>query len=575
MAEKPTMPFLVVVETQKVKSYLFASPIMRETRGASARMDWLNRKMIMELLEKQYAGEFEKIYLGGGSGRILFRNEPKALEFKDKVVELYRKETVNARVSVEVLRRLDGENFADWMRRGVAQSQRNKLGRIEGVPVLAGRWIMPCTSCGTEPAEHLLSHFGEHRLCRSCMLKREEIDKHLYVKIKEGESYKPRCLKSPQILTMRYTKEFVFVTLGESIKNKKGMETVLPQTFNSIGDRSKPANYMGLIYADGNRMGETVKKMAKQYQEEDKIKQAYAAFSEIVDQATREAAVEAVLKNLDCQDTDSHEGKAKYVPAEFIMAGGDDLVLAVPAHNALETAIDFMKMYQEKTKSLQKERVDKQALSEPFAPDGLTTSAGVVIAHAHYPVSDLMTMAGDLMKIAKKKAVKSDVQTGTVDFMILSESNSERAKYRRNTEYFSQSMGDEPEIRRTERPYTASDASRLVDTIRAFKRSRVPRTKIKALYPAVFRSSLQARFDSLRILHRLKTAGFLEPEKPLGEFANSFSHFPFREQAREGEKAVWTSPITEIVELYDFIRPADKANQAPENVAPETEASHA
>ena len=35
--------YLAVIETQRVKGYLFASPILRETRGASLLLGRLNR----------------------------------------------------------------------------------------------------------------------------------------------------------------------------------------------------------------------------------------------------------------------------------------------------------------------------------------------------------------------------------------------------------------------------------------------------------------------------------------------------------------------------------------------------
>jgi hypothetical protein len=160
------MRFLVVIETQKVKSYLFASPFMRETRGASVLLDLLNRRKIKEILKTHYHSRHEEIYLGGGSGRVLFDVKDDADGFRRKVLELYRTETTNARVAVEIVERkklqneLQDESFAAWVRRGVGQTQQEKYGRVEGVPLPAGRWIRPCTSCGVEPAEAVRREHG-------------------------------------------------------------------------------------------------------------------------------------------------------------------------------------------------------------------------------------------------------------------------------------------------------------------------------------------------------------------------------------------------------------------------------
>ncbi len=548
MKENSNMRFLVVIETQKVKSYLFASPLMRETRGASVLLDLLNRKKTKEILQ-EFSASCEEVYLGGGSGRILFENKGEAERFKNEVLNLYRVQTINARVSVEIVERerLDREEpFLEWMRRGVRESQKNKMGRIEGVPVLAGRWIRPCTSCGSEPAEKTLFEHDQHLLCQACLVKREEVNK-LY-KATKLPKRGDRILGSVSHLQYEYTDNFIFTTLAKANEDA-GFQVFLPQDFNEIGHVSKPSNYMGFIYADGNRMGEVVKKLGEMFPNDNDAKKAYRAFSEIVDQATREAAVEAVLNVVDLQEWVSEEGvMSRFIPAEFIMAGGDDLMLAVPSHNALDVATLFMEKFQEKTKMLQ----NQYELSELFAESGLTTSAGVIIAHTHYPISDLMTLAGELMKIAKEEAAKQEkgCETGTLDFLVLTESGSESAKHRRR-EYMKNSLSG-LKIKLTERPYTTAGAQYLLKTIRDLKESNIPRTKLKALYSVLFQSPLQAQFDALRIKERLKATGDITENGSLHQLISYLNVFPFRKHKHDVN--IWTTPLTEIVELYDFIQ---------------------
>jgi hypothetical protein len=568
MKDTNLMRFLWVIETQKVKSYLFASPIMRETRGASVLLDLLNRKKTKEILKTSDLRDYEIVYLGGGTGRILFRREEDAKKFKNEVLNIYRQKTVNARVSVEIVPREDDESFTEWMSRGVRQSQQNKLGQSKGVPILAGRWIQPCTSCGLEPAEKILHEHGEQRLCRACLLKRQEISNHLYKEIKPGK--KQKWLLSPASnLSKHYTDQFIFTTLAQHVENSN-YEVYLPQDFDDIGRVSRPSNYMGFIYADGNRMGEVVKNLGEKITDEEEVKIAYKAFSEIMDQATREAAVEAVWEVVDIKKDD----KFRFVPAEFIMAGGDDLMLAVPGHNALDVAILFMEKFQKRTIELQREYKGKKQLSEYFADVGLTTSAGVVIAHAHYPVSDLMGLAGELMKIAKIKAAHlaetKKEQTGTLDFMILTEAGSESIKDRRKVEY-TRSSNSGLEIRLTERPYTTAEARWLLTTIRALKNSKVPRSKLKALYPVLFQGPMQAQFDALRIKERLKITGDLKRSAPLKKLVTSILPiFPFREH----DDNSWSTPLTEIIELYDFIQPGKDESTMNNDTLQEKEEDH-
>ena|SRR5918992_431175 len=137
---------LVVIETQRVKGYLFASPILRETRGASLLLDQLNRTETKRLLEN-YKGCSEKIYLGDGSGRILFESKDKAEEFAGRVRKLYREKTGNARVSVEVVKRDKKKNgqdksFPEWIARAVPSRRRTNWGGLKRFRrLLAGGFV--------------------------------------------------------------------------------------------------------------------------------------------------------------------------------------------------------------------------------------------------------------------------------------------------------------------------------------------------------------------------------------------------------------------------------------------------
>jgi hypothetical protein len=341
-----THPFnhLVVIETQRTKRYLFASPYMRETRGASLLLDRLNRLRTPSLLDTfgEAGRDFEVVYLGGGSGRVLFGSPELASRFRDELLRLYREETAAAQVAVELVERDDGERFADWMYRGVRLTQRRKLGARRASPAYWGRWVRPCTSCGQAPAEVLLIEHGRHQLCAAWESKRREIREALYPRIKPGKrGY--HALAPVEALRQRYTEKFVYTTLAQHCRDLGANRVFLPQDFSDIGDRSKPTNYMGFIYADGDGMGEIVKGLGSIANGEQGAKHAYAAFSEITDRATREAAVEAVVE----QVAPLKQGNDWTIPAEFILAGGDDLMLAVPADAALPVACAFLEKFQE------------------------------------------------------------------------------------------------------------------------------------------------------------------------------------------------------------------------------------
>lgn len=447
------------------------------------------------------------------------------------------------------------------MSRGVRESQSNKLARTEAVSFIAGRWIRPCSSCGVEPAcSHSRDVQGEHFLCLSCVRKQDAVAR-FYRDTKRNWG---RDVPLPAIVNLRGAHpDFILTTLVEKLQDDSGKElkVQLPQDLNQIADHSQPRNYIGFIYADGNRMGEAIKEIGRTFPKDEDVQQAYTAFSWIVDQATREAAIQAVISEIKIrQSTTPRQESALFVPAEFVLAGGDDLILVVPAHLALRVAAKFISLFQKYTKQLQERWKQSSKLLDYFAEKGLTTSAGVVIAHASYPASQLMDLAGGLLKLAKRKAAdlaekqrngeQGGSVEGTLDFMVLHSAGSERSVERRKVEYAT-SIGGGRAASLTERPYTATEMEKLLDRIAALKAAGAPRTKLKALYAALFQPALQAQFDALRIKERLKATGQLTEDSALTHVVNELPHFPFREDPTGG--GGWSTPLSELIELYDFI----------------------
>jgi CRISPR-associated protein Cmr2 len=243
------------------------------------------------------------------------------------------------------------------------------------------------------------------------------------------------------------------------------------------------------------------------------------------------------------------------VPAEFVMAGGDDLILIVPAHAALGVAERFITGFQEKSLRLQLAAVEARNLARPFSKAGLTTSAGVVISHASYPAVQLVDLAAELMKRAKRRAADLKGTTGTLDFMVVHEPGTESVK-RRRKEYEGTLPTGRP-VLRTERPCTVEESARLRRRILALKESDVPRGKLKALYASLFRNAVEAQYEAARIRERLVATGSLQKSEPLRELLEELPFFPFRESPRlqESPRGGWSTSLSELIEVYDFIHP--------------------
>jgi hypothetical protein len=129
---------------------------------------------------------------------------------------------------------------------------------------------------------------GTHFLCRSCWQKGEQV-KEFYRDVKRN-----RHIRIPLHKYALKTQwpHFVSQDLVLAIEKQYGsrVQVTLPQDLEQIAAHSRPSNYIGFIYADGNRMGETVKRIGTCFNDDQSAQQAYTAFSDIVDKATRRAA---------------------------------------------------------------------------------------------------------------------------------------------------------------------------------------------------------------------------------------------------------------------------------------------
>jgi len=106
------------------------------------------------------------------------------------------------------------------------------------------------------------------------------------------------------------------------------------------------------------------------------------------------------------------------------------------------------------------------------------------------------------------------------------------------------------QVARTERPYTVGEAKAFLQIIRNLKAEGFPRTKLKALYPVLFQKTMQAQFDAQRLRERIKTTGQMADAGQWQQLTLELDLFPFRRK----DKSNWTTPLSEIIELYDFIQ---------------------
>jgi hypothetical protein len=263
--------------------------------------------------------------------------------------------------------------------------------------------------------------------------------------------------------------------------------------------------YVGLVYADGNSMGRLVQELDSPA--------ACKTFSEVVDGSVREACYQAlgVACRHEIEAQRATPGTPRHLPADILLLGGDDLLVLVPADDALTFALDAMKKFEE---------ITRQHIADLPAGDGraffdrtlgsgkgLTLSCGVALAPAKYPFYLLLDLAEDLLASAKRGG-SGDADCGPywtpayADFHLVVGPAGADLEVIREEDY---RVGNRQARPRTLRPYRREKLEQLRGAAARVQKARLPSSKLQDLFDAALdprpaRAELHARelFGRLR-----------------------------------------------------------------------------
>ncbi len=140
-------------------------------------------------------------------------------------------------------------------------------------------------------------------------------------------------------------------------------------------------DWIAIIHADGNALGEVVEKVGSDSRK-------LSSFSQLLDEATKCAAQRA-YRNIECKDL----SEKNVLPIRPIVIGGDDLTVICRASLAVEFVKNYMRFFEEECYTKIKQR--------------LTACAGIAFTKSSYPFYFGYELAETLCGIAKKDA-KSD-----------------------------------------------------------------------------------------------------------------------------------------------------------------------
>ena len=376
--------FVIVVDTPSIKNYVFGTDPLNEVRGSSAWLDQLNRSEMEQCLHKHLGkGHVERVYANGGSAQFLIHGCERANVGAAcaSMVQHIREQTAGEVGVVYGIAPLSDEStYSDAVR--IAHFQLR--GQREFATCQRSAALIPiieeCHSASHLPA----SHDDENRFSQASYEKRQH-----------GSDARRHGLWAQW---MKHLAAHRQSWPSDEYWNKLRCESL-----TDIGDYSLWSDYIGLIYADGNDMGKIIKTLD--------LPETYRQFSRIVDESIQEACFTALNQVSESEIDNVQQAlkskkSFKSLPADILLLGGDDLLVALPADRALDFALKatetFQHLTQEKINALKNKKV-QEFFHEKLDDEGFTISCGVAIAKSNYPFYLLLDLAEELLKSAKKK----------------------------------------------------------------------------------------------------------------------------------------------------------------------------
>lgn len=468
--------FVIQIDIPSIKSYVFGTDPLNEMRGASALLDQLNRCEMGRVL-REHLGEsaVEQIYASGGAAqfRAQLCDQSEVEAACRSLVLRLRDQTggeVRAAYGVAPLGSDDSYREAVHLAHYRLRCQRE----FEGVRYSAATLpvVKECSSASHLPAACRVDWGMEGAALLSEASRR---------KVKAGQEARAGDLWYGW---MEYLRE------AGPWPKEESWSALRCKEITKVGESSSRHGYLGVVYADGNAMGRIVQALDRP--------DTCRHFSRIVDQSIRTACfsglaevtereVELIRKQAD-QHIAASPDATGVLPADILLLGGDDLLVALPADRALDFALhvssEFERLTRAEIASL-RDDVARQFFQERIGDRGFTISCGVAIARSAHPFYLLLDLAEQLQRNAKRAADAGgngsapDPNAARIDFHVIAGAASQSLERVWKETY---SVGTA--AARTLRPLTVAQLESLRTAVGELHGADFPRSKLHELEDA-------------------------------------------------------------------------------------------
>jgi len=343
------------------------------------------------------------------------------------------------------------------------------------------------------------------------------------------------------------------------------------RSLQEIGNGSN--GFVSFIYADGNNMGGYIQKI--------KSPEEYQSFSRDIFEATEQSVYRALAKhlkphkltNLSGKDNRKRNGKIIH-PFEIITIGGDDVLLIVPANQALVIAKtigeEFEKILCEKETyllPLSEQRNQPQDYNRYLkeAPEPslcrLSMSMGVLIIADDTPIYYAQKLTEQLLKSAKQKAkslkTEYNYHGGTIDFLVLKSVTMIASTLKE----FRDAALVKNNLKLYGNPYTLHEIGGLIKTVQALAAANFPRSQLYQIRTLLESGKNTAMLNYRYFVVRLSEAAqnLLKAEfedawcKPK-DSNNNGNLAPWMSiKSKDNQATIYETIWRELVDIYGFV----------------------
>lgn len=430
---------LVLFDTDRIASYVFESSRPPVITGASTILREINE----HIAEAQY--ERFVIFSGGGEGMLLLP-AGRGREICQEIKRVYASKTENA-LSVTTGFLPVGPH--DFISSTEEKDPAGGVRLVSGTQAVLSRLRDQIRSEKDERGPTPERVAGDSKRCVSC---RDRAGGEHSIRDLRRDAPVDGLLCDP-----------CFHRWNVGRKEIQGIS--FEELVEAAGPKRAKSKYIGFLYADGNSMGALFGRLSSMAQIRflsQAVRRVFEGLHSRVKGAVREFA--PGRKDLD-------------LPVVSYLGGGDEAIWILPGALAVDVAGRLSSWMEEESKAI---TGLPELLFNWTKSSYVTFGAGLVLCGYSYPVRYQFSLAKELQKSAKAMFYRAPGRAiSSIDFEVLTEGSplSEKLESARALT----DRTEDPDFRRSCRPYTAEGFSLLLDKMRSLQHVRLATSQLYTL----------------------------------------------------------------------------------------------